>query len=131
MAEAKLNFVHNRGLADVLDHQFDKMTKACRAAVSDSILDTAFKSQAVMQRLVPVDTGLLKSDIQIKVRKDNNREYIVDVGPMNVRYAMYVEYGTVRTRAQPFIRPAVDECGLDGLADLQARVADAMSKAAK
>jgi HK97 gp10 family phage protein len=57
-----------------------------------------------MRELVPVRTGRLQGSIQAV-------EYTgkVVVGPVDVPYALYVEYGTSRMRAQPYIRPAAKE----------------------
>jgi len=51
----------------------------------------------------PVDTGQLRASIQHQVNEDS-----ADIGT-NVTYAEYLEYGTSRQRAQPFLRPALDE----------------------
>ena len=49
-----------------------------------------------------VRTGRLRGSIASIVKSDN-----VVVGT-NVEYAPYVEYGTVRSRAKPYLRPALD-----------------------
>ena len=58
--------------------------------------------QADAKHLAPVDTGTLRSSIVREVKGN-----IAIVGT-NVEYAPYVEYGTKRSRAQPFLRPAID-----------------------
>lgn len=55
--------------------------------------------------LCPVDTGRLRASITTQVTVDQ-------VGPVarigsNVEYAIYVEMGTSRMEAQPFLRPAL------------------------
>lgn len=65
-------------------------------------------AEAIRQRaknLAPVDTGKLRDSIRTdKVGPDQ-----YEVGPGDeVEYAMYVEYGTSRTPAQPYMRPAVE-----------------------
>lgn len=54
-----------------------------------------------MRRLVPVDTGQLRSTIE--------DTYIDGTGVITVGtdYWQHVEYGTSKMDAQPFIRPAV------------------------
>jgi HK97 gp10 family phage protein len=52
--------------------------------------------------LVPVRTGYLKSTIYHRVEGMN-----LEVGA-EADYAVYVECGTSRMRAQPYLRPAVD-----------------------
>lgn len=53
----------------------------------------------------PVDTGRLRASIMSTPGRDSRGPY-VDIGT-NVEYAPFVEYGTMRTRAQPFLRPAL------------------------
>lgn len=55
--------------------------------------------------LAPVDTGKLRDSI--KVEKVATGKY--EVGPGDeVDYALFVELGTSRTRAQPYMRPAIE-----------------------
>lgn len=73
-----------------------------RAAMSKAGADI----QAVAQNLAPVDTGALKNSISRdeSIVSDVMR---VEIGP-TVKYAPFVENGTSRARAQPFLRPAVE-----------------------
>ena len=52
----------------------------------------------------PVDTGNLRSSITHRVVSDEEAH----IGT-NVDYAPYVEQGTSKMAAQPFLRPALDE----------------------
>ena len=60
----------------------------------------------------PVHTGRLRSSITHAV--DDKTAFI----GTNVEYAAYVEMGTVKTKAQPYLRPAVA-----GHADVYKRIA--------
>lgn len=62
------------------------------------------KMRGESMKLCPVDTGRLRSSITVTQGRDG-KGFFVDVGT-NVEYASYVEYGTARSPAQPFIRPA-------------------------
>nr|DAL91240.1 MAG TPA: putative tail component [Caudoviricetes sp.] len=55
----------------------------------------------------PVDTGNLRASITHEVDAGDNAVYI----GTNVEYAPYVELGTSRQKAQPFLRPAASEHG--------------------
>lgn len=55
-------------------------------------------------RLAPVDTGRLRQSIG--VRRIGDGHYRVGT---NVSYAPFVEFGTRHTRAQPFLRPALEK----------------------
>lgn len=63
--------------------------------------------QNAARQLCPVDTGRLRSSIVSQPGRDARGPY-VDVGT-NVEYAPFVEFGTSRAPAQPFLRPALAE----------------------
>ena len=54
------------------------------------------------KKLVPVDTGRLKTSIGI-----DRGEMMADIGT-NVYYAPYVEFGTSRQSAQPYLIPSFE-----------------------
>lgn len=72
------------------------------AATGKAIVDV----QAHAQAIVPVDTGYLKSSISTEVSRDGSTVR-GEVGP-TANYGAYVELGTSRMRAQPYMRPATD-----------------------
>lgn len=53
----------------------------------------------------PVDTGRLRDSISHSVDDGNNAVHI----GTNVEYAAYVELGTSRQKAQPYLRPAAQD----------------------
>lgn len=57
-----------------------------------------------MRERVPIKTGRLYMSIQVQSYRGK-----VVVGPVDVPYALYVEYGTSRMAAQPYMRPAAQE----------------------
>ena len=61
--------------------------------------------QSEARKLCPVDTGRLRASIQAVEGEDARGPY-VDVGT-NVEYGPHVEYGTVHSPAQPYMRPAL------------------------
>ncbi len=78
--------------------------------VTDQMADIALSTA---QSLVPVKTGTLKSEIEIKKSKfEGGGRAIVAQGPGNYSkfYASFVELGTHKTvnqPAQPYLRPAI------------------------
>lgn len=87
---------------------------------AEEILENATKKAADMvldeaKRRVPVRTGKLKDSLEIKKEKRKKKIKAVHqvrskgVSQGGVRYAFAVENGTRLARAQPFLRPAVDE----------------------
>lgn len=68
-----------------------------------AVQKAAFDVEARAKELVPVDTGALKNSIQSEMTGDLSA--VVAVG---MEYAPYVEYGTSRGAAQPYLTPAAD-----------------------
>lgn len=60
-------------------------------------------AEGYAKQLCPVDTGNLRNSIAHEMRSENT----VAVGS-NVHYAPFVELGTRKMRAQPYLRPAVE-----------------------
>jgi HK97 gp10 family phage protein len=60
--------------------------------------------QKAMQKC-PVDTGTLKRSIGLEI-KDSGFTAVVEP---TAHYAPYVEYGTRKMHAQPFVRPSLEE----------------------
>lgn len=65
----------------------------------------ALQVEARAKRLCPVDTGNLRASITSAIDVDGDT--ITAVVGTNVAYAPYVEFGTVRMNAQPFLLPAL------------------------
>lgn len=78
---------------EVLDALADKIPVALE--------ECGLVAEGYAKRLSPVDTGNLRNSITHTVEGDT--AYI----GTNVEYAPYVELGTTRTRAQPYLKPAV------------------------
>lgn len=70
-----------------------------------AVAKAAFDIEAHAKTVVPVDTGNLKNSIQTQIEADG---LTATVGPRAVEYALYVEYGTSRMGAQPYMRPAAE-----------------------
>jgi HK97 gp10 family phage protein len=66
----------------------------------------ALTVQNEARRRAPVDTGRLRSSITFTLDTDR-RGLVARVGT-NVDYAAHVEFGTRHSRAQPYLRPALD-----------------------
>lgn len=69
----------------------------------------------------PVDTGRLRNSISHAVSESEQAVYI----GTNVEYAAYVEMGTHRTKAQPYLKPAAANHGSE-----YRRIAEAQLKKA-
>ena len=73
------------------------------AQIEKSLKSVALTAEKYAKRDCPVDTGRLRSSITHET--DKTTAYI----GTNVEYAPYVEMGTSRMRAQPFLEPAVEQ----------------------
>jgi len=59
--------------------------------------------KALARQLVPVRTGHLRSSIYAKIS-----EWVAEIGA-EATYALFVELGTRRMRAQPYLYPAIQQ----------------------
>lgn len=75
-------------------------------ASANGVQATALKVVTLAKRFAPVDTGLLRSSIN--VLEFNASEPSAVVGT-EVHYADFVEFGTSRQSPQPYMRPAARE----------------------
>lgn len=71
----------------------------------NALVATGYAVQNAARALCPVDTGRLRSSITMRKGRDSTGFY-VEIGT-NVSYAAFVEFGTFKSRAQPFLLPAL------------------------
>lgn len=82
--------------SDLVGEEFEQ---ACERALTR----IGLQAETYAKRECPVDTGNLRNSITNAV--DDKSAYV----GTNVEYAPYVELGTSRAKAQPFIKPAATE----------------------
>lgn len=90
-----------------LDFKFTDNSDAVRSAV-ESRIQVALEAVGLTcerkaKELAPVDTGNLRNSLTHLV--DDTTVYI----GTNVEYGKYQELGTYKMKAQPFLRPAVEQ----------------------
>lgn len=85
-----------------IDHS-DEVRRAFQDATDRALEKIGLTAEGYAKKLAPVDTGRLRNSISHAV--DSNDAYI----GTNVEYAAYVELGTRKSRAQPYLIPAVTE----------------------
>lgn len=102
-------------LVDVDSEAFEQ---ALREAVSSlalrgegALVRLGVRVQNAARELCPVDTGRLRSSVNSSGLQRDGRGPYVEVGT-NVEYARYVEFGTLNSRAQPYLRPALLEAAV-------------------
>lgn len=79
------------------------MKESCQKALEA----VGLQAEGHAKKKCPVDTGRLRNSITHTT--DEEAAYI----GTNVEYAGYVEYGTSRMKAQPYIRPAASDHGTE------------------
>lgn len=89
----------------VNEDNVDAAVTGISAAVSSALEKIGLMAEGYAKKKCPVDTGNLRNSITHQV--DGDAVYI----GTNVEYAPYVELGTSRQKAQPFLRPAASEHG--------------------
>ena len=92
---------HIRGL-DRWTRRVREIPQEVKEEVQAHVSTTAYKVEADAKRLAPVDTGNLRRKIKTKI---SDGGFVATVGT-NVEYATYVEFGTSKMEAQPFLIPA-------------------------
>jgi HK97 gp10 family phage protein len=85
--------------------ELDLLFKGPDSAMGKALTKRAISTVRHAKRMCPVDTGRLRSSITHEVGGD--AEGMVARVGTNVEYAKYLEYGTSRMSARPFLRPAL------------------------
>ncbi len=89
------------GLGLVKD-MLDDLPKKLMDAFTEETREIALNVVREAKRIVPVDTGYLRSQIFVREESFNKFEIVADT-----HYAGFVEYGTWKMIARPYIRPAL------------------------
>lgn len=85
----------------------DQAVQGIESAVGVALEKIGLLAEGYAQMKCPVDTGNLRGSITHEVDTGEKAVYI----GTNVEYAPYVELGTSRQTAQPFLKPAATEHG--------------------
>lgn len=80
-----------------------EVINAKNAAIARALEAMGLQAEGYAKMLAPVDTGRLRNSLTHDARPSEEAVYI----GTNVEYAPYVEYGTRRSRAQPYLEPAI------------------------
>lgn len=82
-----------------LQNDTNKFQKFCKDAVNTTAISIERKAKSTVQ----VDTGFLKDNIKRDIQSDLEQTVTA-----NTEYASYVEYGTSKNMAYPYMNPAAD-----------------------
>ena len=92
---------------DVKQDNTKQVVQGISSAIGVALEKVGLVCEGYAQQLCPVDTGNLRASITHAVSPGEKAAYI----GTNVEYAPYVELGTSKMQAQPFLRPAATEHG--------------------
>lgn len=95
------------GGVTVNEDNTEEASQGIQRAIDRALEEIGLAAEGYAKRACPVDTGNLRNSITHAVESADNAVYI----GTNVEYAPYVELGTSRQKAQPFLRPAASEHG--------------------
>lgn len=82
----------------------DLIEQATTEQIERALEAIGLQAEGYAKMLCPVDTGRLRNSITHAVDASEQKVYV----GTNVEYAAYVEMGTSRTKAQPYLQPAVN-----------------------
>jgi len=103
------------GMAE-LQKVLSSLSAQVKPQLQKGLMKTGLQIVRQAKKLCPVDTGYLRS--AISANKIEGGGVMVTAGgggsvkgvTKDVEYAVYVEYGTRNMAAEPFFRPAIDQC---------------------
>ena len=90
--------------ARVLFNHIPRIMRQLPGRIDNTVRDAAGKCKTYAKDVVPVDTGALKNNI----KAEPVRKRLWQVAP-HTEYDIYVEFGTRKMRAQPYMRPAAEK----------------------
>ena len=92
-------------LVRVVSNRIPAMPAAIRSAVAAEVQKAAFRVEADAKAKVPVKTATLQRSIHTVM---SNGGLSARIGP-SVFYGLFVEFGTRRMGARPYMRPAAEK----------------------
>lgn len=81
-----------------------KIKEASKSAIAKALAEIGGECETYAKKDCPVDTGNLRNSIAFQVEMSENAVYV----GARTNYAAYVELGTVKMKARPYIRPAAE-----------------------
>lgn len=83
----------------------EEFLSALPEQIEQALTAIGLTAESYAKRDCPVDTGRLRNSITNAVRTDEKAVYI----GTNVEYAAFVELGTSRMKARPYLKPAATQ----------------------
>lgn len=89
----------------VIKDNSEEFLKALPEQIEQALTAIGLTAESYAKQECPVDTGRLRNSITNAVRADEKAVYIGS----NVEYAAFVELGTSRMKARPYLKPAATQ----------------------
>lgn len=89
----------------VIKDNSDEFLKALPEQIEQALTAIGLTAESYAKQECPVDTGRLRNSITHAVETGEQAVYIGS----NVEYAAFVELGTSRMKARPYLKPAATE----------------------
>lgn len=99
------NFKTSVNLIGDLEKWIEQSTEKVETSVAESIKDHAEKVLETAKELVPVDQGLLRDTLQVKISKDGLHA-VVKTDGKRAPHGHLVHFGTVKMKGRPFLYQA-------------------------
>jgi HK97 gp10 family phage protein len=87
----------------IVYNHIPRIATALRPACGEIVQETLFAIETGAKLVVPVDTGALRASIESEMTGDTSGQVAT-----NIDYSVYVEYGTTKAPAQPYMTPAAE-----------------------
>ena len=81
-------------------------SEVLRQMAKNVLWKSVIKIHELSTKIAPVDTGRLRGSLHVSPWSPGSLKYLIGDG---VHYGVHIEYGTYKSGAQPFLRPAADE----------------------
>lgn len=91
---------NTNGFDDIV-RALEQKASTIEAETKQAVKEAGYKTERDMKAYTPVDTGTLRRSIHTDMVND----FTAEVGT-NIEYAAFVEFGTSKMAAQPFVTPA-------------------------
>jgi HK97 gp10 family phage protein len=97
------------GVQDVMDALAHLPVEVQQKVLEEVMEEASLLLEREAKRLAPYRTGKLRDSIEArKVRPRKGEVVRYAIGPKGVKYAGFVEFGTARMAAKPYMRPTHD-----------------------
>ena len=100
-----------------------------RAARAKAPVDTGNLRKNIITKRIPPGESTLTSEYIVTVRQGKLTQKQRAKGLEDAFYGRFVEHGTAKTAAQPFLRPAYDENKMKAVETIKERIAARLAKA--